>query len=98
MGNSVCKYCGDAISWAQEGGRWVPLDPETGLSHQSQCRATGPGGAVKLRGLPKKGQIGKDFADNAKLAGIERRVAAIEEKLGIKPLTYNPFKNLSNGK
>lgn len=93
MANSMCKYCGDAIKWAQEGGRWIPLDPETGVSHHSVCTAKGTGGAVKLRTMPKQ-KFGAQLAQDARYAGLEKRVTAIEKYLGTSDLTYKPFAGL----
>lgn len=90
MAGSVCKYCGAAIKWAQEGGRWIPLSPETGLSHQSECSANGAGGAVKLRGGARP--VSRAIGDEMRLKRIEDRLMVIEEKLGI--LTYKPFGKL----
>lgn len=87
MANSKCKYCGETITWAQEGGRWIPLDPEFGVSHQSSC--VGKGSGVKL--TPVRGG-GARISEEIRMKNLEKRVSDIEDKMGL--MTYKPFNKI----
>lgn len=90
VANSKCKYCGETITWAQEGGRWIPLDPEFGVSHQSSC--VGKGSGVKLSPVRETGSAGARMGEEIRMKNLESRVTAIEDKMGM--MTYKPFNKI----